>query len=78
VIVVGHAAADADRGLSQELAARRAQRVRLELMRFGIAGNRIAVESRGASDPIAPNDSTPSWRTSDRVALVLIHNDSSD
>jgi outer membrane protein OmpA-like peptidoglycan-associated protein len=78
VIVVGHAAADADRGLSQELAARRAQRIRLELMRFGIAGNRISVESRGASVPIAPNDSMPGRRTNDRVALVLIHNDTSD
>jgi outer membrane protein OmpA-like peptidoglycan-associated protein len=77
VTVVGHSAAEQGHDLGLQLAARRALRVRLELMQFGIAGNRIAVESRGASDPIAPNDSTPS-RTNNRVALVLIHNDTGD
>jgi outer membrane protein OmpA-like peptidoglycan-associated protein len=78
VTVVGHASAEQTDDLGLELAARRAQRIRLELMRFGIAGNRIAVESRGASDLIAPNDSTPGRRTNDHVALILIHNDTSD
>jgi hypothetical protein len=74
VTIVGYFAAEAERGL----AARRAQRVRLELIRFGIAGNRISVESRADSDPLAPNDSTPGPHRNGRVALVLVHNDAGD
>ncbi len=56
VVVIGHADATGGTALNKELSLRRARGIRSKLLAAGIEGGRVKVAARGASDPIASND----------------------
>jgi outer membrane protein OmpA-like peptidoglycan-associated protein len=78
VAIIGHSATEADDGLSQDLALGRARRVRDELIQSGVPLGRISAESRGASDPIAPNNTGAGRQQNERVGIVLVRNQTND
>ncbi len=54
--VEGHTSSEGDEGYNRTLSARRAQSVVDELVRRGLARERINAAGAGESRPIAPND----------------------
>lgn len=76
--IVGYSAIEPNDALSQELSTKRAGRVREELIRFGVPSFRITAQGRGASNPIAENDTPAGRQKNERVAVVLSHADGSE
>jgi outer membrane protein OmpA-like peptidoglycan-associated protein len=71
VSIIGYSAPEATERASSELSQQRAANVRAELIRFGIAPERIHAEGRGTVDPIAPNDNQAGHDRNARVAILL-------
>jgi len=71
VIVVGHTDSVGSFEYNQRLSERRAAAVRDYLVRKGINGNRIRVEGKGSTMPVASND-TPAGRARNRRVEVEI------
>jgi len=71
VVIVGHSDPSGDEAADRAISQVRAD-VLLDMLRDGrIASHRLRTEARGASDPIAPNDSPGNRQRNQRVSLVL-------
>jgi outer membrane protein OmpA-like peptidoglycan-associated protein len=71
-LIIGHADSQGSDAVNQALGLRRAEAAKTFLVtRHQIDGNRIAVESRGASEPIASNDTEAGREQNRRVVIVV-------
>jgi len=71
VVIVGHTDPSGDEAADRAISQARAD-VLLDMLRDGrISSHRLRTEARGASDPIAPNDSPGNRQRNQRVSLVL-------
>lgn len=71
LVIVGHTDPSGDPAVDRAISQARAD-VLLGLLREGgISSLRLSTEARGASDPIAPNDSPRNRQRNQRVSLVL-------
>lgn len=68
--VIGHADATGSSKLNQQLSLRRARKVREVFIKEGIAPSRLTVASKGASDPVASNQ-TEEGRAKNRRTEVF-------
>jgi OmpA-OmpF porin, OOP family len=73
-LVVGHTADAGTRVGREELSAERAQVIARELARRGIDRNRIDVEGRGATEPVASNETEEGRARNRRVEIYVIEN----
>lgn len=71
VVIVGHTDPSGDETADRALSQARADVVRDMLRDDRISAHRLSTEARGASDPIAPNDSPGNRRRNQRVSLIL-------
>lgn len=71
IVLIGHADSRGEADYNQKLSVRRAQAVKNWLVKNKIDGKRITVEGRGATDPIARND-TPEGQAKNRRIDFLI------
>ena len=71
-LIIGHADGQGAEAANQALGLRRAEAAKKFLVtRHQIDGNRIAVESRGSSEPVAAND-TEAGREQNRRAVIVV------
>ncbi len=70
--VIGHADATGSSKLNQQLSLRRARKVREIFIKEGIAPSRLTVASKGASDPVASNQ-TEEGRAKNRRTEVFFY-----
>jgi OmpA-OmpF porin, OOP family len=71
--IVGHTDSDGNDAANLDLSKRRAASVKNELGKtFSIDGSRIEVDGKGASQPIAPNNSTLNKATNRRVEFIKL------
>lgn len=71
-LIIGHADGQGGEAANQALGMRRAEAAKGFLVtRHQIDGNRIAVESRGSSEPVAAND-TDAGREQNRRAVIVV------
>ncbi len=71
-LIVGHADNQGTDAVNQSLGLRRAEAAKAYLVkRHQIDGNRITVESRGSSEPIASNDTEAGREQNRRVVIVV-------
>ena len=71
VTVIGHTDSTGSADYNLTLSIQRANQVRDELVRRGIAGHRIAVQGRGESEPVDTN-ATPAGRQRNRRVVVEV------
>lgn len=70
-VIVGHTDPSGDEAADRAISQARAD-VLLDMLRDGrISSHRLRTEARGASDPIAPNDSPGNRQRNQRVSLIL-------
>ena len=72
VVVEGHSDSKGTVEHNQKLSLRRAQKVADELVRLGVDRRRIVVIGKGASEPIASDD-TPEGRAQNRRVVLTIY-----
>lgn len=71
LVIVGHTDPSGDEAADRAVSQARAD-VLLGMLRDGrISSHRLRTEARGASDPIAPNDSPGNRQRNQRVSLIL-------
>jgi len=71
VVIVGHTDPSGDKAADRAISQARAD-VLVAMLRDGrISSHRLRTQARGASDPIAPNDSPGNRQRNQRVSLVL-------
>ncbi|MEO8195916.1 MAG: OmpA family protein [Thermoanaerobaculia bacterium] len=71
-LIIGHADGQGNAAANQALGLRRAEAAKKFLVtRHQIDGNRIAVESRGSSEPLAANDTEAGREQNRRVVIVV-------
>ena len=73
-LVVGHTADVGSREGRAALSVERAQVIAGELARRGISPDRIDIEGRGATEPVAPNDTEAGRARNRRVEIYVIEN----
>jgi outer membrane protein OmpA-like peptidoglycan-associated protein len=71
VVVVGYASNEGDEAFTMELSKRRADVVRNELIRRGVAGSRIEAVGMGESDAVADNDTAWGRSQNRRVEIKV-------
>jgi OOP family OmpA-OmpF porin len=71
VIAIGHTDSVGSDAYNQKLSVRRAEAVRTWLVNNGIARDKIVVEGRGESDPVASNDTADGRAQNRRVELKI-------
>jgi OOP family OmpA-OmpF porin len=71
VVVEGHTDSSGDATYNQKLSLQRAEAVRDYLMKFGVDKGRIVVIGKGASEPIASNETRAGRAQNRRVVLVI-------
>jgi outer membrane protein OmpA-like peptidoglycan-associated protein len=71
ILVVGHTDSVGDAEYNQALSERRAQSAADFLDRQGIAGDRLVVEGRGESEPVASNDTEAGRQENRRVEIAI-------
>jgi outer membrane protein OmpA-like peptidoglycan-associated protein len=71
LLVVGHADAEGDPERNRDLSFRRARGIRSSLLAKGIAPTRVMVAARGASQPVATNESEAGRAKNRRVELFF-------
>lgn len=76
-VIEGYADAQGDEQHNLELSQKRADAVREYLVSRGVAPDRLRAEGRGASHPLADND-TPAGRASNRRVEIATHRDSAE
>jgi outer membrane protein OmpA-like peptidoglycan-associated protein len=72
VVVEGHSDAKGGLKYNQRLSLQRAEAVRDYLVRLGVSRDRIVVIGKGASEPIATND-TPEGRAQNRRVVLVVY-----
>ncbi len=72
VVVIGHADATGSKEINKELSLRRARGIRTKIPAAGIEGTRVKV-ARGASDPIASNDTVEGREENRRTELFFFN-----
>ncbi|MDX1518144.1 MAG: OmpA family protein [Woeseiaceae bacterium] len=72
IVIVGHSDSIGDERFNIHISRQRAQSVADYLLRGGVPANRIAVESRGSSEPIANNDTRTGRAKNRRIELKLV------
>jgi len=72
VRVVGHTDDGGTAAYNHDLSYRRARAVAAALIERGVAEDRIEYEGRGATEPLAPNDSPEGRAMNRRVELFVI------
>lgn len=71
-LVVGHTALAGTEAEQKQLSLERAQRIAGFLLNMGIPAERIFYEGRGASEPIAPNDTNENMQKNRRVEIIIL------
>jgi outer membrane protein OmpA-like peptidoglycan-associated protein len=71
LLLVGHTDSVGDAGYNQRLSVQRAQSARAYLINQGVAANRIRVEGRGQSEPIASNATQEGRQLNRRVEVAI-------
>lgn len=72
IVITGHTDKSGPESYNIELSQRRAEVVKLYLMRKGISASRITADGLGSSQPIADN-STPEGRQQNRRTEVTVY-----
>ncbi len=71
VEIIGHADERGPENFNQKLSERRAEVVAHKFRRAGLSSNRIKVEGRGESEPVAFNNTATSWFKNRRVEIKI-------
>lgn len=71
VVIVGHTDPSGDKAADRAILQARADVLLAKLRDGRISSHRLRTEARGASEPIAPNDSPSNRQRNQRVSLVL-------
>jgi outer membrane protein OmpA-like peptidoglycan-associated protein len=72
--VVGHTDDRGNEALNTQLSQRRAEAVRAELLKRGVAADRIVATGKGSSEPIASNDTEEGRKKNRRVVFNVLPN----
>lgn len=75
ILVVGHTDNVGKASYNQGLSERRAQSVRSYALSQGLDGSRVKTQGKGASEPIASNDTDAGRAENRRVEIVIVAND---
>jgi OmpA-OmpF porin, OOP family len=70
-VVVGHTDRQGSLEYNDGLSLRRAERVRAQLVRIGIAGERIGVAGRGERAPLVPTEDGVAEPRNRRVEIIV-------
>lgn len=70
-LIEGHTDSMGAQAYNQRLSERRADAVRLHLLRMGVAPHRVSTRGAGESSPIASNDSASGRQRNRRVDIIL-------
>jgi outer membrane protein OmpA-like peptidoglycan-associated protein len=71
IIIIGHTCNIGSQEVNQNIGERRAKTAKNYLMSKGVSGNRIQIESRDFSEPVAENDTEDHRRQNRRITFIV-------
>ena len=72
VLITGHTCNIGYKSINQKIGEKRAEAVKEYLISKGVAGNRIATDSKGETEPLMPNNSRENYKQNRRVEIQII------